>query len=136
MRTCFLKRCQFSFWTLALVLVTSLAPAQVQQTWVRRYVGPNRSDRPAAIQIDSIGAVYVTGSSATSNNYDFVTVKYAPDGTLLWTAQYNSGIGLSGDFPAALALDGAGNVYVLGTSDGESGPSRLTLVKYGPAGNQ
>jgi hypothetical protein len=79
----------------------------------------------------------VTGDSVTTNYYDFVTLKYAPDGTLLWSASYNSAVGNSGDFTRALALDDSGNAYVLGSSDNQSGPpTRLKLVKYGPGGNQ
>src|SRR5688572_13370655 len=116
---------------LGLFLVPALVPAQVQQEWVRRYGGTNHLARPWAIQTDSGGNAYVTGSSWTPTNYsDFVTLKYAPDGALLWTAVYNSAGGSSGDFAYALALDESGNVYVLGSSDNAAPPGRLTLVKY------
>src|SRR5690349_8915839 len=121
---------------LGLVVVPALAPAQVQQEWVRRSVGPNRNDRPWAIQTDIAGNVYVTGSTFTTNGYDFVTLKYATDGALLWTALFNSGGTNSGDYAQTLAVDADGNVYVFGSSSSMADPSRLTLVKYRPNGSQ
>ena len=87
--------------------------AQVQQEWVRTFVGPNRSDRPWAIQTDGAAGVFVTGSTSTTNNYDFVTLKYATDGAFQWSAFYNSAVGGSGDSAYALGLDESGNVYLL-----------------------
>jgi len=48
-----------------------------QQQWVVRYNGPgNTDDRAAAMAIDTLGNVYVTGMSDSGSDSDFLTIKY------------------------------------------------------------
>jgi hypothetical protein len=48
-----------------------------QQQWVIRYNGPgNTDDRAAAMAIDSLDNIYVTGISGSGSDADFLTVKY------------------------------------------------------------
>ena len=48
-----------------------------QQQWVVRYDGPgNTDDRAAAMAIDTLGNVYVTGISGSGTDSDFLTIKY------------------------------------------------------------
>jgi uncharacterized delta-60 repeat protein len=108
------------------------------QLWVARYNGPgNGIDIPFAIAVDNAGNAHVTGRSFGSGTAsDYATIKYATNGTQLWLARYN-GPGNGTDFAFALALDGAGNVYVTGQSFGGTGNSfDYGTVKYGPNGNQ
>jgi hypothetical protein len=85
--------------------------------WVRRFNGAaDNDDRPTAIEVDKFGNVYIGGSSVTDYNcgYDFGTVKYAPNGDVLWTRAYN-GIGeYSADEARGMVLDDFGNVIVAG----------------------
>src|SRR5262249_9229400 len=96
---------------LVVVLTETTSSAQVQQAWAQRYHGPGPGDDGAvALKVDSRGNVYVTGwITRTKADSDYATVKYAPDGTQLWTRSY-AGIGNS--IAAALDLDASGNVYV------------------------
>jgi hypothetical protein len=103
------------------------------QQWVARYDGPGKSyDDASAIALDAAGNIYVTGSSADSNGFtDFATIKYNPSGSQQWIARYNGPEGY-GDATAGIAVDGAGNVYVTGTSGGSS--SIYTTIKYSQSG--
>jgi uncharacterized delta-60 repeat protein len=87
--------------------------------WQVRFDGPvSRSDAGFAIKMDGTGNIYVAGSSeGAGTSYDFVVVKYNPQGVQQWVTRYNSpGNGV--DIARALAVDNAGNSYVTG----ESGP--------------
>lgn len=51
--------------------------AGVQQ-WVQTYNGPgNSGDGASSVQIDGSGNIYVTGTSISSTDNDFVTIKYS-----------------------------------------------------------
>jgi len=79
--------------------------------------------------VDQSGNIYVTGRAwQYTATYDFVTVKYAPDGTQLWfdTFDQNSGF----HTPTSMTLDQAGNLYI--TGGGLSGG--LITVKYNSTG--
>ena len=104
------------------------------QLWVARYNGPsNRADFAAAIAVDKSGNVYVTGSSQNGRTSDYATIKYDSAGNQLWVAYYD-GPEDGEDGATALALDGAGNIYVTGWS--QDGIYSFATVKYDSAGNQ
>jgi hypothetical protein len=106
------------------------------ELWVARYDGPgNQVDAPAAIAVDSVGHVYVTGESRQPFGIgDYATVKYGTNGNELWVARYD-GPGNGGDAATGLAIDRADNVYVTGWSYGGAGADYAT-VEYDTHGNQ
>jgi predicted house-cleaning NTP pyrophosphatase (Maf/HAM1 superfamily) len=81
--------------------------------------------------------VYVTGSSVqilpVDTGADYTTIKYSASGSELWMRLYN-GPGNGNDVASALALDGAGNVYVTGGSAGAGTGSDYATIKYSASG--
>ena len=108
-----------------------------KQLWVARYKGPGNGDGDArAIVVDGSGNVYVTGESDGSGPYwDYATIKYGPNGKQLWVARYK-GLTDDWDYASAIAVDGAGNVYVTGVSEGSGTDSDYATVKYNTNGKQ
>ena len=110
------------------------------ELWVARYNGAgtnNQSpDNPMAMVVNAAGEVYVTGASMSpQQTLDFATIKYATNGTELWIARYDGPAGYS-DRATAMGIDGAGNIYVCGSSEREDYKARMTLLKYSPAGTK
>jgi len=109
--------------------------------WVRLYNGPGNSrDVARAICVDENGNVYVTGESILSGtNYDAATVKYNAAGVQQWVRRYN-GLANGNDGGLAIALDGLGNSYVTGYSDGDPNTvfeaDDYITIKYDSGGNQ
>ncbi|HZM05936.1 MAG TPA: hypothetical protein VFC44_23280, partial [Candidatus Saccharimonadales bacterium] len=102
---------------LASVLCLS-ATAQIQQAWVAKYNNgvTNGNHQALKMMLDSTGNIYVCGFSANTNGgTGYATLKYAPNGGLLWSARFDST-----NYPAAEALafafDASNNVLVTGTA--------------------
>ncbi|MBS4016002.1 MAG: SBBP repeat-containing protein [Candidatus Latescibacteria bacterium] len=116
-------------------LLPVLSYAQVDTAWVRRYNGPgNYDDYAYAIAVDDSGNVYVAGRSyASTTNYDYATIKYNSSGVQQWVQRY-SGPGNNWDEAIAIAVDGAGNVYVTGWSYSTTTNYDYATVKYNSAG--
>ncbi|MCK4404402.1 MAG: SBBP repeat-containing protein [candidate division Zixibacteria bacterium] len=104
--------------------------------WVSRYNGPGNSvDVAMDIAIDDSNNVYVTGYSyGSGTNSDYATIKYKPNGDTAWVRRYN-GPGNDYDWAYAMALDGSGNVYVTGRSDGSGTHGDYATIKYKPNGD-
>ncbi len=103
------------------------------EEWVTFYNGPAKgNDRSFDLDVDSKGNAYVTGRSYDENSrYDYVTVKYNTAGQLQWVARYD-GSGDS-DIPFKICVDESDNIYVTGTSFGETAGDFVT-IKYDASG--
>ncbi len=109
--------------------------------WARTFNGTsNADDYAASLTLDPTETyVLVTGTSpTTSNGPDMATLRYTTTlGTQNWVARYNGPAGSAGaDIAVSVKTDGAGNVYVAGSSDASGKPSDFVLVKYTLAGAQ
>ena len=106
-----------------------------KQLWAKRYNGPgNGRDWPWAMALDVSGNVYVTGrSEGSGTGIDYATVKYDTNGKQLWVKRYN-GRGNAEDWAWAIAVDGSGNVYVTGDSEGSGTGLDYVTIKYNTNG--
>lgn len=119
------------------VFISLSSYAQVEQTWVRRYV---TSGNEAPIAVKTTGsAVYVLAQTEQfSAAADFILIKYNSAGIFQWSQTYN-GPGNGEDRPTAMTLDAAGNIYVVGKSfllipNGGGTTGQAVTLKYNSAG--
>ncbi|WP_426058437.1 SBBP repeat-containing protein [Hymenobacter sp. B1770] len=120
-------------------LVTKYSSAG-QQLWQESNgFGDFSGTIPTDMAVDAAGDVYITGwsnffSFFGYNHSDYTTVKISSAGHQVWVSRYDGPQFLNqpaDDYASAVAVDGAGNVYVTGTSNGA-----YATVKYNAAGQQ
>jgi uncharacterized delta-60 repeat protein len=118
-------------------IVTIKYNAYGDTVWTRRYNGAgNGDDKVYAMEIDSEGNIYLTGSSFVSGNgIDCLTMKYSSDGVLMWAKTYDE-YSYHPDGATALALDNSGNVYVTGSASTSSSNIAYLTIKYDNDGNE
>lgn len=100
--------------------------------WDRRYstAGAN-ADAGKVVKIDGGGNVIVASSVSNGANLDIHVAKYAAaDGAPVWQRTKNGGFD---EEPAALALDGGGNVYLAGYLFTLSGHEDVYTARFGAA---
>jgi uncharacterized delta-60 repeat protein len=104
------------------------------ELWVRRYNGSaDDNDYAYRVALDSSENVYATGQSVeTGSDNDITTIKYSPDGDVLWTQHYD-GPANGYDAGQAIAVDANGNAYVTGNHTTATGLDCATL-KYSTDG--
>ncbi|MEO0108698.1 MAG: SBBP repeat-containing protein [candidate division WOR-3 bacterium] len=105
--------------------------------WARTYNSPlNSEDRIWAACLDPWDNILVTGGSIcdTTHNWDYLTIKYRPDGETAWIRRYDSPHHAE-DKPTAIACDDSGNVYVTGSSRGVNRWWDYLTVKYNAQGD-
>jgi hypothetical protein len=123
--------------TLLSILVYVTQSFSVGQVWSSRYNGAGNSlDWSYAIAMDPAGNVIVTGySTGSGTGKDYKTIKYSPEGTILWEATYNGPIN-GGDYSNAIAIDASNNVYITGRVDFGPTGSDIITIKYNSSGVQ
>lgn len=96
--------------------------------------GGSGDDRAVAVAVDTAGDLVVAGNAWNGSSYDFDTIKLrGSDGQLLWARTLDGASG-GHDYVTAVRLDGSGNVYVAGYSQGGGGADDFQLVKYAADG--
>ncbi|MHC4688945.1 MAG: SBBP repeat-containing protein, partial [Planctomycetota bacterium] len=101
------------------------------------YNGPaNDDDEAVFVYVDDFSNVYVTGwSIGSSTEYDWVIIKYDPDGNEEWAKRYNGPVD-GFDNVGSLALDSNGDIYVAGYIETSTSGDDFLLIKYDPNGNE
>jgi len=81
--------------------------------------------------VDAAGYVYAAGYTGDgvifNTNYDYLVVKFGPDGMQRWAQRYD-GPGVNTDFAEQVVVDAAGNVYATGFSYGFPGLGGANLM--------
>jgi uncharacterized delta-60 repeat protein len=105
--------------------------------WEVHYDGPShRDDYARAMALDAKGNVFVTGYSfGDGTEHDYVTLKYRPEGELIWADRYNSSINRD-DSAVDLIMDGEGRIIVTGTDRVRSTSYDFATIKYDTGGKQ
>ena len=102
------------------------------QLWVARNNGPASLDdaAPHGIEADGGGNIYVTGySEGIGTGWDYAAIGYDSGGNQLWVARYD-GPANSNDLAHAMEVDGGGNLYVTGESEGTGTDFDYATIKY------
>ena len=111
--------------------------------WIRQF-GTASQEYSNGVAVDSSGNIYLTGGTegdlggANAGIGDAWVAKYDSQGNQLWLQQFGTG---TWDFSNSVAVDSAGNVYLSGSTEGDSGGANagridLWIAKYDPEGNQ
>jgi len=133
------------------VYVTGSAAVSLEHDdiWVRKYNSEgdelwtqthndtaNRLDEGSGIAVDGNGNVYVTGYEyVNGQDWNIWVRKYDSDGNELWTRTHN-GTADSEDAGCDIAVDGDGNVYVVGYEADIKEALNIWLGKYDSDGNK
>ena len=121
---------------LCLFLSISVYSEGVYEDWVAQYDGPvHGEDKPYALAVDDKGFLYVTGSTWNGNTFDYVTIKYAPNGDTEWLRVYE-GPDDGHDVATDIVVDSKGNPIVTGYSWGNSTLYDYLTIKYDNMGNK
>ncbi len=86
-----------------------------------------------SLVVDNNDYVYATGysqgsSGGTPIDYDYITIKYDPDGVKQWVSRYNSGSSIN-DIAKSITMDGSGNLFITGIA-GASSTSDIISIEY------
>ena len=115
-------------WLLAEVRVGAAAA----QPWLHTWGGP-QTDCAYGAATDAAGDLYLTGytDSYSVGQEDLLLLKYAADGTLLWARSWGAE---TSEYGMAVAVDSAGEVYIVGGTDGFDAKYGLVILRLSSDG--
>lgn len=123
--------------TLCFLFINTAFVQSINPIWESFYAGSgDNSDRYNSIISDGSGNFIAVGYTIRSQNYrDFLVVKMDANGDTIWTRTKN-GKNAGDDEAIAAVVDGSGNVFVVGSSDGGNSNLDILLLKYDASGNR
>lgn len=90
-------------------------------------------DLPVAMALDGNGNIFIAGNTepdTAAGSSDYITLKFDPNGGLLWASQYSRpGISSGKDEIGGISVDGLGDAYVTGRSF-NGGDDDFVTIKY------
>ncbi|MEY2427260.1 MAG: hypothetical protein QOJ40_145 [Verrucomicrobiota bacterium] len=94
---------------------------------------PTSTDSANGIAVDAAGNIFVTGWSfdSSSGATTFLTIKYAGNGSVLWTRRYSL---IGQESGSRVIVDPQGSVIVVGDSQGGTAQHKYPVVKYSNPG--
>ena len=120
--------------------------SRLATVWTHQY-GTDAVDIARGVAVDAEGSIYVTGvtgfpsgpgldGQAHRGDYDIFLTRFAPDGRKVFTRQVGTE---AQDWADGIAVDPAGNVYIVGYTAGAMGDQNFglwdaVLIKYGSDG--
>ncbi|MFO0756585.1 MAG: hypothetical protein U0359_08850 [Byssovorax sp.] len=104
--------------------------------WTKSYNGAaGGNDLWNGVAVDAAGNIVVTGSEAVAGQgLNIITRKLDPQGNTLWTQTYAGVVPGGDDEGNGVAVDGAGNVAVIGYETTAMQAKNIWLRKYAPNG--
>ncbi|AFY80093.1 Ig-like domain-containing protein [Oscillatoria acuminata] len=113
------------------------------QQWVKQ-LGSSSDDLSQGITVDGAGNLYITGythanlGGINAGGTDAWVAKYNSSGTQQWVKQLGSS---SNDYSESITVDGAGNLYITGYTEGNLGGTNAGaydawVAKYDSSGTQ
>jgi hypothetical protein len=104
--------------------------------WSANYDTPGGgSELGYDVVVEPTGDVWVAGQVTVSGGTpDWLVLKYAANGALLWASTWN-GSGNLTDTALAIALDGQGGAYVTGSAGTPHGHQQVGLARFDGSGN-
>ena len=110
------------------VVVLKYTPTGTRK-WVLRYDGAaHKDDYATDLALDGAGTAFVAGEArGATTGQDYLVLAVTPAGAQKWTWIYDGHNGR--DVAAGVAVDGGGNCYVTGSSQGAGGTTAAASAK-------
>ena len=112
------------------------------EVWARQF-GSGAQEQAYGVAVDGSGYAYVVGytfgalpGQPRTGEYDAFVQKHDSGGNVVWTRQFSSGPGPTAGAAYGVAVDGAGNAYVVGEFPTTGGPWVPFVRKYDTSGNE
>lgn len=117
------------------IIILKIEPSSGDEIWRANTNSPSTSESPSGMCIDNLGNICIIGTVFDLIDYDLITLKYSPSGSLIFNRRFNGSL-FTKDYGRSITTDNSQNVYVVGSANEFTfSSSEYILIKYGPAGN-